>query len=245
MPYLGMVDQKLLDAIKQYLDQGVSKESIKNGLINSGWPEKEINKAFEKITGQKIIEEKKVVEEKKKVEEKKVKVPVDKRKIFVIAGGIAIVLILAVLAYFFLFKVGFSDDIPDDLVPGKLHHHVKSRIEGYNSLALTASIPLKDAIQNGRVHLIMTNNRGTKIIDAIGITVENSQIVSTAVKVDNPSFDVKFTESMFDSVTASSSPSDVFLDGYSKGNVKVKAYGKENELKLDKLNNFVQHFFVL
>jgi len=233
-----MVDQKLLDAIKSYLDQGVNKDSIKQGLMSSGWSEKDIDKAFEKVTGQKV--EKKKVEE-KKVEESK---PIDKR-IFFIAGGVALILILAVLAYFFLFKVGFSGDIPDDLTPGKLHNHIKARIDEYNNLALAASSPLKDVIQNGKIHLIMTNKRGTKIIDAIGIAVENGQITKTALKVEDPSFDVKFTEKMFNNVIASSDPESVFLEGYSKGKVKIKSYGEENEAQLVQLNNFVQYFFVL
>lgn len=239
-----MVDQKLLDAIKQYWDEGVNRDAIKQSLLKSGWSEKDVNKAFEKVTGQKVEEEKKKVEE-KKIEEKKVEVPVDKRKILFIAGGITIVLILAVLIYFFLFKVGFSDDIPDDLVPGKLNNFIKSKIEGYNKLSIAAINPLSDVIQNGKVNLIMTNDRGTEIIDAIGVAVENSQIVDTGMKVEDPSFDVKFTEQMFDSITASSDPDSIFLEGYSKGDIKIKVYDKENEAKLNQLNNFVQHFFVL
>lgn len=237
-----MVDQKLLDAIKQYLSQGVEVSSIKESLMQSGWSERDVNNAIQKVTGQKS-EEKKV--EEKKIEEKPEPQPGFNKKIIFIAGGIILVLILAVLAYFFLFKVGFSEDIPDDLTPGKLNDFIKKRIEGYNKLSLDASSPLKEAIQNGNVNIIMTNDAGTKIIDAVGIAVENSQITSTAIKMEDPSFDVKLTEKMFDSIIASSDPESVFLEGYAKKKIKIKSYGKENEGKLSQLNNFVNHFFVL
>lgn len=234
-----MVDQKLLDAIKEYWNQGVNRDAIKKALMDSGWSEKDINKAFEKITGEKV-EEKKV----KEVIPSKEVTPSKDKKIFFIAGGVVLVLVLAVLAYLFLFKVGFSEDIPDDLVPlGKLKNFIEYRKESYNTLALNASSPLKEAIQNGRINLIMTNNRGTKIIDAIGIVVEDGQIVSTALKVENPSFDVKFTEKTFDKLMIPDYKS-VFFESYAKGRVKIKAYGKENKDKLSLLSDFVQHFFI-
>lgn len=230
-----MVDQKLLDSIRQYLDQGVKKGTIKQALVRSGWSEKDINKAFEKVTGQKVVEEKFVKE----------KPPSDNRRIFFIVGCVIAVLVLAVLVYTFLFKVGFSEDIPDDLVPlEKLNNFIKKKMGGYNLLALDASSPLKDVIQNGKVNLIMTNNGGRKIIDAIGITVKDGQIVNTALKVEDPSFDVKFTEKMFDNIMIVPDPKPVFLEGYVQRKVKVKAYGKENENKLSQLNNFVQYFFI-
>lgn len=234
-----MVDQKLLDAIKEYWDQGVNRDAIKKALMDSGWSEKDINKAFEKITGEKIIEEKKV----KEVIPSKEITPEDK-KIFFIAGGVALVLALILIYFLFFSKVGFSEDIPDNLVPlGKLKSFIEYRKEGYNALALKAPSPLKEAIQNGRVNLIMTNNRGTKIIDAVGIVVEDSQIISTALKVENPSFDVKFTEKTFDKLMVPDYKS-AFFESYDKGGIKIRAYGKENEDKLSLLNDFVQYFFI-
>lgn len=41
-----MVDQQLLDYIKQQLQQSVSREQIKSSLINNGWQENDINEAF-------------------------------------------------------------------------------------------------------------------------------------------------------------------------------------------------------
>lgn len=233
-----MVDQKLLDAIKSYIDQGVSADSIKQSLIQSGWSESDINKALEKVTGQQI--EKK--EEEKK--EETAKAPLDKRKLVFIAGGIILVLLIAFLTYFFLFKVGFSEDIPDDLVPlGKLNNFIKIKMEKYNALALKANSPLKEAIQNGKINIILTNNVGTKIIDAIGIVVENSQITSTSLKVENPSFDIKMTEKTFDDIMVASDPKPLFSGAYAQGKIKIKAYGKENEDKLNQLNSFTSYFF--
>lgn len=231
-----MVDQRLLDSIKTYLDQGISVDSIRQSLLQSGWSESDIKSALEKITGQKVAEEKKLEE---------VKPFESKRKLLFIAGGIVIVLILAVLAYLFFFKVGFSEDIPPDFVPlGKMNDFMKDRMKGYNPLALNAVSPLKDVIQDGRVNLILTNRFGTKFIDCVGVVVENSQVVSVSVKVDNPSFDVKFTEKAFDKLVAASEPKSSFLAAYAKGSVKIKAYGGNNENRLGFLNDFVQYFFV-
>ena len=41
-----MVNQQLLDYIKQQLQRGVSKEEIKNSLLANGWEEKDIEEAF-------------------------------------------------------------------------------------------------------------------------------------------------------------------------------------------------------
>lgn len=231
-----MVDQRLLDSIKKYLDQGVSVDSIRQSLLQSGWSEKDIKSALEKITGQKVAEEKKLEE---------VKPSDSKRKLLFITGGIIVVLILIVSAYFLFFKVGFSENIPPDFVPfGKLNNFMKDRMIGYNPLALKAVNPLKDVIQDGRVNLILTNRFGTKFIDCVGVVVENSQIVSVSVKVDNPSFDVKFTDKAFDKLVASPEPKSSFLAAYAKGDVKIKAYGSNNENRLGLLGDFVQYFFV-
>ncbi|MDP2908301.1 MAG: hypothetical protein Q8N77_00690 [Nanoarchaeota archaeon] len=231
-----MVDQRLLDSIKKYLDQGVSIDSVRQSLLQSGWSEKDIKSALEKITGQKVAEEKKLEE---------VKPSESKRKLLFITGGIIVVLILAVSAYLFFFKVGFSEDIPPDFVPfGNLNNFMKDRMIGYNPLALDAVSPLKDVIQDGRVNLIMTDNLGKKIIDCVGVVIENSQIVSVSVKVDNPSLDVKFTEKAFDKLVTASEPKSSFLAAYAKSDVKIKAYGSNNENRLGLLGDFVQYFFV-
>jgi len=44
-----MITSDLLDYIKQQLEQGFSKEQIKNVLLNSGWEEKDIDEAFYSI----------------------------------------------------------------------------------------------------------------------------------------------------------------------------------------------------
>ncbi|MBL7100363.1 MAG: hypothetical protein ISS23_00235 [Nanoarchaeota archaeon] len=232
-----MVDKKLLNSIKQYIDQGVGISSIKQGLTRAGWSEKDINNAVSQVTGQKAV--------KQEAKPSADKSSIDKKRIIFIAGGAIVILSIAFLAYFFLFKVGFSEDIPADLVPGKLNSFIKERIEGYNSLALVAKSPLSEAIQNGKVNLIMTDNIGKKVIDAMGIVVEDNQVVSTSLKVDDPSFDVKFTEKIFDNTIASNDPNSVFFKGYSKGKIKIKAYNEENEAKLELLNDFVPYFFVL
>jgi len=41
-----MVNQQLFDYIKQQLQQGVSKEQIKNSLIAKGWPAQDIDEVF-------------------------------------------------------------------------------------------------------------------------------------------------------------------------------------------------------
>jgi len=46
-----MTTQELLDYIKQQLDQGVSREEIKNRLLSAGWQEKDIEEAFSVIFG--------------------------------------------------------------------------------------------------------------------------------------------------------------------------------------------------
>lgn len=237
-----MVDQRLLDSIKKYLDQGVSIDSVRQSLLQSGWSEKDIKNALEKITGQKMAEEKKLEEVKPS---EGVKPSESKRKLLFIAGGIIIVLILAVSAYLFFFNAGFSEGIPPDFIPlGKLNNFMKDRMIGYNPLALKAVSPLKDVIQDGRVNLIMTDNLGKKIIDCVGVVVEGSQIVSVSVKVDNPSLDVKFSEKTFDKLVTASEPKSSFLTAYAKGDVKIKAYGSNNENRLGLLSDFVQYFFV-
>ncbi len=233
-----MVDQKLLDSIKQYLDQGADVSSLKISLMSSGWSENDVDSAIEKITGKKL--------EEKKAEEKKpeAKKPFDKKKLFLIAGIVLIVLSLAALTYFFVLKVGFSEDIPDGFKPlGKLDSFLKEKMSGYNKLALGSVSPLKDVIQNGKINLIMTNSLGTKIIDVTGIVVENGQIVSTSLKVDDPSFDIKFSESTFDEMMKVNDPKPLFLKGYAQGSVKIKAYDEENEKKLSLLDSFVNYFF--
>ena len=41
-----MINQELLDYVKQQLQQGVSKEQIKGSLMGNGWQESDINEAF-------------------------------------------------------------------------------------------------------------------------------------------------------------------------------------------------------
>ena len=41
-----MINQQILDYIKQQLQQGVSREQIKSSLITNGWSENDINEAF-------------------------------------------------------------------------------------------------------------------------------------------------------------------------------------------------------
>jgi len=45
-----MLNQKLLDYIKQQLQQGISKEQIKNSLTSSGWEEQDVDEAFSFIS---------------------------------------------------------------------------------------------------------------------------------------------------------------------------------------------------
>src|SRR3989344_6895948 len=47
-----MVNQQLLDYIKQQLQQGVSRENITNNLISQGWQQSDVNEAFSQATGQ-------------------------------------------------------------------------------------------------------------------------------------------------------------------------------------------------
>ena len=47
-----MVNQQMLDYIKQQLQQGVSREIISNNLISQGWQQSDVNEAFSQTTGQ-------------------------------------------------------------------------------------------------------------------------------------------------------------------------------------------------
>lgn len=243
-----MFDKKLLDSIQQYVDQGMDPNSIKQGLLQAGWSEKAIDKAISKITNQKIVKEESSADKNQKIvkpESPTSQSFVDKKIIFIV-GGIIFIIISALFAYFFFSKAGFSEDIPKDFVPlGKLDSFIKLRANDYNSLAVNSSGPLKDAIQEGKIFLIMTDNKGKQIIDATGITIENGKIARISLKIGNPSFDIKFTEEMFDSIVSSKNPKLIFSEGYAKGNIKIKAYGKENKEKLGLLNSFVDYFFVI
>ncbi|MCD6569040.1 hypothetical protein J7K70_02815 [bacterium] len=46
-----MANQQLIDYIKKSLSQNISKEAIKNALLSRGWPEKEIELAFQSVEG--------------------------------------------------------------------------------------------------------------------------------------------------------------------------------------------------
>lgn len=47
-----MVNQQLLDYIKQQLQQGVPQEVISNNLISQGWQQQDANEAFSRVNGQ-------------------------------------------------------------------------------------------------------------------------------------------------------------------------------------------------
>ena len=47
-----MVNQQILDYIKQQTQQGVSREIITNNLISQGWQSSDVNEAFSQSTGQ-------------------------------------------------------------------------------------------------------------------------------------------------------------------------------------------------
>jgi hypothetical protein len=47
-----MVNQQMLDYIKQQLQQGVSKETISSNLFSQGWQQQDVNEAFSQSTGQ-------------------------------------------------------------------------------------------------------------------------------------------------------------------------------------------------
>ena len=49
-----MVNQQILDYIKQQLQQGVSREIISSNLISQGWQQQDVNEAFSQATGQNI-----------------------------------------------------------------------------------------------------------------------------------------------------------------------------------------------
>lgn len=44
-----MVNQQLLDYIKQQLQQGVSRDNITNNLISQGWQQSDVNEGFSSI----------------------------------------------------------------------------------------------------------------------------------------------------------------------------------------------------
>lgn len=47
-----MVNQQILDYIKQQLQQGISKETISSNLLSQGWQQQDVNEAFSQATGQ-------------------------------------------------------------------------------------------------------------------------------------------------------------------------------------------------
>jgi len=47
-----MVNQQILDYIKQQLQQGVSMETISSNLLSQGWQQQDVNEAFSQSTGQ-------------------------------------------------------------------------------------------------------------------------------------------------------------------------------------------------
>src|SRR3989338_8991438 len=47
-----MVNQQILDYIKQQLQQGVSKETISSNLLSQGWQQQDVNEAFSQSSGQ-------------------------------------------------------------------------------------------------------------------------------------------------------------------------------------------------
>lgn len=49
-----MVNQQILDYIKQQLQQGISKETISSNLLSQGWQQQDVNEAFAQATGQNI-----------------------------------------------------------------------------------------------------------------------------------------------------------------------------------------------
>ena len=49
-----MVNQQILDYIKQQTQQGVSREIITNNLISQGWQSSDVNEAFSQATGQNL-----------------------------------------------------------------------------------------------------------------------------------------------------------------------------------------------
>lgn len=44
-----MTDQKMIDYINQQIQQGIDKEKIKKTLLDTGWEEKDVNKAFDSL----------------------------------------------------------------------------------------------------------------------------------------------------------------------------------------------------
>ncbi len=49
-----MVNQQILDYIKQQLQQGNSKETISSNLLSQGWQQQDVSEAFSQATGQNI-----------------------------------------------------------------------------------------------------------------------------------------------------------------------------------------------
>ena len=49
-----MINQQILDYIKQQLQQGVSREQIKSSLMTNGWSESDINEAFTSLSNNSV-----------------------------------------------------------------------------------------------------------------------------------------------------------------------------------------------
>ena len=52
-----MVNQQLLDYVKQQLQQGVSREQIKSSLMANGWQAQDIDEAFSTINTSTLSEQ--------------------------------------------------------------------------------------------------------------------------------------------------------------------------------------------
>ena len=51
-----MINQQILDYIKQQLQQGIPKETISSNLLSQGWLQQDVNEAFSQATAQNIVQ---------------------------------------------------------------------------------------------------------------------------------------------------------------------------------------------
>lgn len=125
-----MENQQLLDYIKQQLQQGVDRETIKNSLTAQGWQQSDLDQAFLQAQSKNTVLQSEILPQRNHSRMKK----------FFIIAGIILVLVIGVLWYIGLLDFGYyfvketlaptKQEIPstanDQVVPKKILEHKTS-----------------------------------------------------------------------------------------------------------------------
>lgn len=123
-----MVSPEILDYVKNELERGIAEDKLRHVLMDNGWPEYEVNEAFEKAK-EKPIKEAVPTEEKDEKQSKEVTEEITekhylaediktifKNKSFI---TIAVIVLICSVAFFVLpslFKGGSAENASDDII---------------------------------------------------------------------------------------------------------------------------------